>query len=210
MALIITEGKDKLRLNFEFSDNWIAYKYDEPSKENFYFSISNLGLKAVDVVAKSNKCLLFMEIKYIIAADSKSKMSFISNSGEAMLGRLRDSLSESDRKKVTITSIKPYIVDEVVKKTKDTILGLLASQRQSDKRLAVFNRSLFCDNQQIILILFLERNEKLNEPEYFKPMASNLKKCIEQKIGFFGNIQVLVVNSLTISPELGIKVTKYS
>ncbi len=35
MALIITEGKDKLRLDFEFSDDWIAYKYDEPSKENF-------------------------------------------------------------------------------------------------------------------------------------------------------------------------------
>ncbi len=55
MALIITEGKDKLRLDFEFSEDWIAYKYDEPSKENFYFSISHLGLKAVDVIAKSNQ-----------------------------------------------------------------------------------------------------------------------------------------------------------
>ncbi|MEI7868087.1 MAG: hypothetical protein WCI11_09340 [Candidatus Methylumidiphilus sp.] len=210
MALIITEGKDKLRLDFEFSDDWIAYKYDEPSKENFYFSISHLGLKAVDVVAKSNKCLLFMEIKYIMAEDSLSRMSFSANADKVMLDQIRNSLSESDQEKVTITSKKPYIVDEVVKKTKDTILGLLASQRQTDKKLAVFNKSLFFDNQPIILILFLERNEKFNEPVYFKPMASDLKIYIEKKIGFFGNIQVLVVNSLTISPELGIKVVKYS
>jgi len=59
-------------------------------------------------------------------------------------------------------------------------------------------------------MLFLERKGNLNQPEQFKPLATNLKKSIEQQISFLGNISVAVVNTLTISPELNIQVSSHN
>lgn len=206
MTTIFSEGEGTLKLTFEFADKWQVYKYDEPIKENFYNKLRDQGLKAVDFIAVSEKIILLVEVKYVLAPDEASKLAFSPDRDKAELERIRNTLSDEDRNKIILSSKHPYIVDEVVKKARDTLLGLLASHRQSDKRLANYNKALLVGNKPVVLMLFLERNAGLNKLEFFKPMASNLKISIGQKINFLGNIQVLVVNTLTIPPELGIKV----
>jgi hypothetical protein len=51
-------------LIFEFSDNWQVCKYDD---QLFYKKLT--GLQAVDFMGLSDKRLLLMEIKYILATD---------------------------------------------------------------------------------------------------------------------------------------------
>lgn len=207
MPEIFTEGEGIRKLSFEFFDKWQVIKYDEPSHENFYHKYRYFGLKAVDFIANSNKCILMMEVKYVIASDEASRLSFSQENDKAMLDEIRGKLPEEDWLHVKLVSKRPWIVDEVVKKTKDTLLGILGGCRQADERLSVYNHALFVEKKPILLILFLERNEALNQPESFKLLATNLKISIEQKVSFLGDIEVLVINTLTLPPKLGINVS---
>lgn len=206
MATIISEGEGKRKLTFTFSDKWQIYKYDEPIPQNFHFKYRGQGLKAVDFLATSEKSLLLMEVKYVLASDENSSLSFSPYRDKDLLDEIRQRLSPGHREIVMLSSKRPYIVNEVVKKAKDTVLGLLASRRQEDKNLAIYNEALLLDQKPIVLVLFLERDGELNQLNAFKKMASDLQLAIEQKVSFLGNIQVLVVNTLTIPQKLEIEV----
>jgi hypothetical protein len=205
MPTILTEKNLKGSvLSFEFSDKWQVCKYDEQS---FYNAIKYQGVKGVDFVASSDKGLLLMEIKYILAADEKSSLRFSPDDDKDKLDTIKTLLTPTQQKTVTIKSIRPYLVDEVSNKIRDTLLGLFASYRQQESALSPYARPLFFNHDKAILVLlFLERNEELNRPENFKPLADNLKLAIEQKLKFLGNIHVGVVNSLTLPSQLGIKI----
>ncbi len=198
------------KLSFEFSDKWQVYKYDEQTPENFYEKIKNYGLKAVDFIAISDKSILLIEVKYITATNEECTMRFSANPSKKetiLLKSFKDKLTtEEDKKFIKISLNRPYLVEEVAKKAKDTLIGLFASYRNNEKKLHLYNQSLFIDNKAIFLILFLERKGELNHPKQFKPLATSLKKAIEQKINFLGNIQVDVINTLTTPRELEIKV----
>lgn len=193
-------------LTFEFSDKWQVYKYDEQSPDNFYEKIKHLGLKAVDFIAVSEKSILLIEVKYIKAVNNKSRMCLSPQTAEELLIGITDKLTEVEQKSVNFSLKRPCLADEVAKKTKDTLTGLLAGYRVNDEKLQPFNQSLFVDNRPILLILFLERKGELNQIEQFKPLANSLKKAIEQKIGFLGNINVDVINTLTVPSALKINV----
>lgn len=187
MTTILTEiNLSGSILKFEFSDKWQALKYDE---QLFYNKLRGQSLKAVDFIALSTNGLLLMEVKYVTASDENSKLRFFADAD-------KDKLSK-----------RPYLVDEVTKKVRDTVLGLFASYRKEEIELSSYAQSLFTSNNQpIFVLLFLERNTELNQEESFKPLASNLKLAIEQKLSFLGNIQVGVVNTLTLPPALEIKI----
>ena len=194
MPTILTEETPTGKLVFEFSDKWQVCKYDELP---FYSVIKHKGVKAVDFLATSKKSLLLMEVKYITATNEKS--------------RLR--LTENEQKLVVVHSIRPYIVerpyliDEVAKKVKDTLLGLLAVHRGNEDELKRHSNSIFyCSDKPIVVLLFLERSSELNQEIQFKPVASHLKLKIEQKLSFLGNVHVAVVNSLTLPANLEIKI----
>jgi uncharacterized protein YbgA (DUF1722 family) len=203
MPTILTEKNlNGSVLTFEFSDKWQVCKYDD---QLFYKKLK--GLQAVDFIALSDKGLLLMEIKYVLASDEKSRLLFYANSDNDKLENIKSQLTKAQQKIVIINSARPYLVDEVSKKVKDTLLGLLASYRQGDATLSPYTQSLFThNNHPILVLLFLERNAELNQEENFKPLASNLKLAIEQKLSFLGNIQVGVVNSLTLPSALEINI----
>jgi hypothetical protein len=202
MATILTEKTTTGELSFEFSDKWQVCKYDE---QYFYKKIKH-GLKAVDFMALfGGNGLLLMEIKYVISPDENSKLRFYRNSDDDKIKDIKSQLTLKQQKAVIIDSARPYLVDEVSKKVKDTVLGLLASYRQRDLTLFDYAQSLFVTNDKpILVLLFLERNPELNQEKNFKPLASDLKLAIEQKLNFLGNIQVGVVNSLTLPSTLDI------
>jgi hypothetical protein len=194
MPIIFTEETTTGKLVFEFSDKWQVCKYDELP---FYNTIKMKGVKAVDFLATSKKSMVLMEVKYVTATNEQSSLR----------------LTENEKKTVVIHSIcpyiieRPYLVDEVVKKVKDTLLGLFSAYRQNNEDLEKHSRSLFCNpDKPILVLLFLERSEELNKEENFKPLASNLELAIKQKLSFLGNVHVNVVNSLTLPSELSIKI----
>jgi hypothetical protein len=205
MTTILTEKSlNGSVLTFEFSDKWQVCKYDE---QPFYNKLKGQSLKGVDFIALFSKGLLLMEIKYVIRADENTSLRLYKNADNDKLEVIKHQLTPEQQKTVIISSVRPYLADEVSQKIKDTLLGLLASYRKEDTILSTYSKSIFTDNTQpILVLLFLERNTELNQEENFKPLASNLQLAIEQKLSFLGNIQVGVVNSLTLPAALEINI----
>jgi hypothetical protein len=206
MPTTFSEGEGQRKLTFKFSDKWQVYKYDEPIKYNFYNKLRGQNLKAVDFIAVSEENILFMEVKFISSDNESSPLRFSASQDNATIEKVEDKLSAEERMAVNIVSKRPYLPEEISKKMKDTLIGLFAAYRNSDEKLSSFNELIFADKKQIVFIFFLERKGDLNLPENFKPMASNLKMAIEQKVSFLGNIKINVANTQTLHPALGIEV----
>lgn len=207
MATILTEGTGSRQLTFKFSDKWQVYKYDEPIAENFYTKLRGLSLKAVDFVAISDKSVLFIEVKCIFADNENSSLRFLPTDDNDIVEKVTEKLTANEKQHVFVSSKRPYLAKEIVKKMRDTLTGLLAAYRNADRKLAPINKMIFVDNKPIFFIFFLERKGELNLAENFKPMASNLKLAIEQKLDFLGNVKVDVVNTKTLPISLGIEVS---
>ena len=205
MTTILTEKTTTGELTFEFSDKWQVCKYDEQS---FYSEIKYQGFKGEDFIALSSNGLLLMEVKYVVATNESSTLRFTVDADNDKVQEIKAQLSPEQNNAVIIKSIRPYLIDEVTQKVRDTVLGLFACYRKEEIVLSSYAQSLFSrNNQPILVLLFLERNPELNQAENFKPLASKLKLAIEQKLSFLGNIQVAVVNTLTLPSDLGIKVS---
>ncbi len=186
------------KLEFEFSDVWQVCKYDV---QPFYNKIKGQGFKGVDFLALSTNSILLMEVKYVIASDENSRIRFAQNADNEKVAAIKEKLTCDENKQVKMDSNRPYLVDEVVKKVKDTLIGLFASYRCKNE-LSEYSQILFNNPEQVILvILFLERQGSFNQPEKFKPLASHLKLAIEQKLNCLSNVRILVVNSLTLQSE---------
>ncbi|MCQ8103776.1 hypothetical protein NP590_06635 [Methylomonas sp. SURF-2] len=209
MSTIISEGEGGRKLFFEFSDKWKVCKYDETNPENFYNKLKYNGYKAVDFIAVSDKAFLLIEVKYVLADDEQSsiRFSFEDNRYAKVLQEMKGKLCKEEINAVSFSNKRPYLVDEIDKKVRDTLVGLLASYRSKDSKLSTYNRPFLFEDKPVFVIVFLERNVELNQPGVFKPMASSLKTAIELKLSFLGNIKVDVINTLTIPQSLGIKVS---
>ena len=204
MPTILIEGE----LIFQFGDKWRVCKYDDST---FYNRIKGRGIKGVDFLAVSDKSVLLMEVKHITASDEKSSMRLFYDADIEQIERIQDKLQNEcrlnrrEKNFIKVLSPRPYLADEVSKKVKDTLLGLIAGQRYNDVDLNIYHHY---QNKPIVVLLFLERSKHLNEVEHFKPLASHLKITLEQQLSFLGNIHINVVNTLTIPHESAIKVYK--
>ncbi len=209
MTTILTERNwNGSTLVFEFSEKWQACKYDEQA---FYTEIKYQGFKGVDFMALSDNGLLLMELKYVLASNEASTLRFTVDADSDKLKEIKTLLTPEQQKAVIIKSIRPYLVDEMSNKIKDTVLGLFSAYRKNNAELSPYTQRLFTDkNMPILVLLFLERNAELNEEGKFKPLASHLKLAIEQKLNCLGNIHVGVVNSLTLPEALGITILENS
>lgn len=202
MTTVLSEGE----LTFKFSAKWKPYKFDEPVADNFYHRVKHQGVKGVDFIALSEKTILLMEVKHVIADNKHSRIRLHSKDDDVILDRVKQKLSCREKRSVLISSSRPYVAEEIINKIKDTLLVLFAGFLNEDEKLSSYNQAIFLDKHPIIFIFFLERKGELNLPENFKPMASNLKMAIEQKVSFLGNIKVDVVNTHTLPKNLGIEV----
>jgi Holliday junction resolvase len=208
MATIFTEEE----LTFTFGSTWQAYRYDEKSLANFHYKWRGQSLKAVDFIAQNKSTLLLMEVKHIKANDQESRMRLAPDADADLLKQAEKKFSDpklfnkKERKRLELVYTRPYLVDEVAKKTKDTLIGLLASHRNNDQPLSAYNQPESLYQKRIILMLFLERSDVLNQAQHFQPLATNLKLAIEQKTSFLGNISVTVNNTLTLPPQFDITV----
>lgn len=60
----------------------------------------------------------------------------------------------------------------------------------------------------ITIVLFLHQDEYLDAPEHFKPLALRLKTRIKQQLNFL-NVEVQVVNELTLPEDAGWKLVQH-
>lgn len=211
MPKIFVEGKGRDALTFEFADRWQVFKYDAVTEGNFYNTLKCHGYKAVDFVGISKNTLMLMEVKYVRADNQRSSLRFIQQDSNfnAIVQSLREKSTPQELNSVNFKNKRPYLIDEVDKKVRDTLLGLFANCRRNNQKpsnLPLCNQD-FLINKLIFVILFLERSEELNQPEVFKPMALDIKLALEQRLSVLGNIRVDVVNTLTMPPALGITVS---
>ena len=119
MTTILTEKTSTGELAFEFSDKWQACQYDE---QPFYTEIKYQGYKGVDFMALSSNGLLLMEVKYVVATNETSTLRFTVDANNDKVKEIKDQLTPEQQKTVIIKSVRPYLVDEVTQKVRDTIL----------------------------------------------------------------------------------------
>jgi len=126
----IREGTLPLQLIFTFPDDWNVSKFDDTS---FYRNrVEKLnGIKAVDIIARNNDSLQFIEVK-----DFRTHR--IENTQRQKNGEL---------------------VIEVAQKFVSTIAALLGSRRWGLEEFTPYNACLNLNEQSIEVILFIERDE---------------------------------------------------
>jgi len=88
-----------------------------------------------------------------ICLDRGVHFSFTVDADNDKVKKIKDQLTPELQKTVIIKSARPYIVDEVTKKIRDTTLGLFASYRNKETALSSYSQSLFTINNQPILVL---------------------------------------------------------
>jgi len=131
MAQIIQEGTPPIQLKFSFPDNWDICKFDDT---NFYRNrVEKLnGVKSVDIIAKSNTVLHFIEIK-----DFR-----------------KHRIENTERQK------NGELLTEVAQKFVSTVSALLGAKRCELVDFEPYYNSLFAlSGQTIEIILFVERDD---------------------------------------------------
>ena len=168
----ITEGK----FIFTFPDNWEVIKYDDSHFFKNHIRKSQ-GCKAVDILALSDNCLFFIEIKDFRGYRIESKKSIRNDE----------------------------ILNEVVQKVRDTIMGLYAAYRRTNEELAPFYRYLCMTSKystlarhqrKIIVVWFIEQDIQPNFE--FSPISLRVKLKNQLK---FLNINCLVHNKETYAKK---------
>ena len=164
------------KLIFTFPKNWEVIKYDESHFFKNHIRKSQ-GSKAVDILALSDNGLFLIEIKDFRGYRIENKKSIRNDE----------------------------ILNEVVQKVRDTIMGLYAAYRQTNEELAPFYRYLCTTSKysmlarhqrKIIVVWFLEQDIQSN----FEFSLISLKIKLKNQLKFL-NINCLVHNKKTYASK---------
>ena len=187
----VTEGQ----LNFHFPDDWNAISYDENG--GFYKTVverSPLDFKAMDILAVSDaNTHTWVEVKDCFGNEDENRPRF-SGSDSPEVCESKEWIKEKGwEKQVSVKRAKPYLADEVAKKTVDTLTGLICSIKNEDETLTPFCPAL--SNQPINVVLFLTLNYR---PKDYKRLAMRLQDAIRKRLKTLNINQVTVCNEQTI------------
>jgi len=152
MAQEIIEGTLPIQLIFSFPDNWDICKFDDT---NFYRDrVEKLnGIKSVDIIAKSNDTLYFIEIK-----DFR-----------------RHRIENIERQR------NGELLIEVAQKFVSTISALLGAKRCDKTDFEPYYNSLFDSREQIIkVILFVERDDSDSNLKRQKLALADLEQKLKK------------------------------
>ena len=198
---IITEGQ----LNFHFPDDWNAISYDE--NEGFYKTVverSPLDFKAMDILAVSDaNTHTWIEVKDCFGNEDENQPRF-SGADLSKVSESKEWIKEKGwERQVLVKRAKPFIADEVAKKTVDTLTGLICSVRNENETLTPFSSAL--SNRPIHVVLFLTLNYR---PKDYKRLAIRLQDAIRKRLKTLNIDQVTVCNELTIPDDFAWSITR--
>lgn len=197
---ILQEGS----LRFEFDNQWRAVcKYDDC---HFYDNTVSRcqNIKAVDFIATKGDELLWIEVKDFRQHDLENRPRLSPQDPQEVIACRTFCENQPFYEQVKISRKKPFLGEEIAEKVRHTFLGLSGAWRHQDNELMPYIKDLG-DTVPLKIVLFLQQDALLDDPREFKPVASSLKTKIEQQLSFL-NVQVDVVNSLTLPTNAGWKV----
>lgn len=193
---------------FHFADECQVIKYDE---EDFYTkNLKGRDFKAVDFIATTLNQTLWIEAKDFRAEVKRNKIRFIAD--DKKLNKINKQHAKNMNNCCSFQDIQKYdlelkpnkepLIDEIVKKLKDTLSGLCLLKNYF--QLKDFNTSPLYkytinlnNNVKIKIILFLIWDNNLTaEYDSFNRLAKLLEQKIKDRFGF-PNLEVKVVNQDT-------------
>lgn len=174
MAQEIKEGTPPIQLKFTFPDNWSVCKFDDT---NFYRNrVEKLnGIKSVDIIAKSNNELQFIEIKDF-------RQHRIENTERQKSGEL---------------------LIEVAQKFVSTISALLGANRCCLVDFEpYYNPLLTSRDQKIEVILFVERDDREGILQRKKLTLADLKDKLKKLLVAY-NVKCKVYDRNNLPVDIG-------
>lgn len=182
---IITEGT----LQFDFAPDWDVIKFDD---NLFYSKIRGTGVQAMDVLGKNNDIFWWIEIKDCQGHESACAFRFDENTESPELAKAKNFLKKEKLDSITVAIKKPFIIHEIMKKFRDTLVTLHAAKYTNESSLSNFS---LLDNEAIKIKIILLLT--LNDIE-FKRLAKGLQQKLNTALLPYG-LQGFVVNEETFS-----------
>jgi hypothetical protein len=183
-------------LQLEFSDEWHAIKFDEHGG----WHRKQFGdYKAVDVLAFHQKYgHYWIEIKDCEGYEQDNQPRLSPKEPDELV-RTRQWLDQqSFTEIVSAKRKKPFIVDELVEKIRDSLITVQIAQRMKEPSL----QSFYIARKSLTVVLLLTWNSK-----DFNRLASRLKTKLDQKMNKYG-FTCLVVNQDFTSYPIGMKIRR--
>lgn len=177
---IITEGK----LQFDFASGWDVIKFDGDDNL-FYRKIRGTGVKAMDFLIKNNNRFWWVEIKDFEGHESACEFRLDENIKSPELAKVKNFINKENLDSVCVAIKKPFIIHEIMKDYRDTLVVLHAAKYTNESS---FSNFLLLNNEPVKIVLLLT----LNDIE-FKRRAQKLQHRLNTALKPYG-LQGFVVN----------------
>ncbi|MDZ7852315.1 MAG: hypothetical protein U5L98_06615 [Halomonas sp.] len=173
------------RLKFGFPVGWQLAKYDDST---WYRQRMKSRLKGVDILAHDGgPTQWWIEVKDCEGYEPENRPR-MSASDSPDVTQVRQWVEQQGLKpEVQVARRKPFIIDEVEEKLRDTLAALAVAEREADPELAVFY-AVQAPSPALRVVLLLTWNQR-----DFKRLAARLQTRLERALAPYG-IRGFVVN----------------
>lgn len=192
----VTEG----RLTFHFPDNWQLAKYDDSA---WYRQQMKSRLKGLDILAHDGgPTHWWIEVKDCEGYEPENRPR-LSGKDPAGVHQARQWVEHQGLKPtVHVVRRKPFIVDEVEEKFRDTLAAITVAQRERDPELASFH-IVWPHSPKLKVVLLLTWNQR-----DFKRLATRLRSRMETALAPYGVIGFVVNEKTPEAAGLNCQVTR--
>jgi len=179
----VTEG----RLTFHFPEGWQLAKYDDST---WYRQRMKSRLKGVDILAQDGgRTHWWVEVKDCEGYEPENRPRLSGTDPTEVIHARQWVEQQGLKPTVQVARRKPFIVDEIEEKLRDTLAALTIAQREGEPELAGFYAAQ-APSPTLRVVLLLTWNQR-----DFKRLASRLQTRLERALAPYG-IQGFVVNEL--------------
>ena len=166
----ITEGKLKL----QFADGWNAIKFDGTDWHRHHMKSQ---LKAVDVLAVHQDKHWWIEIKNCEGFESANVPRLSPIDSKEVLQVKQFVKKQGLKHQVTVSRKKLFIVDEIIKKMRDTLLSLTFAKRLAEPELLAFSE--WCGSERPLIIVLLLRWEIVDFKRFARLLQHKLNVALQ-------------------------------
>ncbi|WP_419616939.1 hypothetical protein [Thiolapillus sp.] len=191
----IIEGSEEKGLKCSFPDSWHAIKYDESS---WHRKQMKSQLKAMDILATEGNRHWWVEIKDCAGYEDDNRPRLSPNDCNEVI-QTRQWVDDRDwSHQVKVSRKKPFIVDEIVEKFRQTLMALSFAEREQNKDLADY--WLICSRKPLSIVLLLT----WDSPD-FNRLAMRLQDKLKNMLSCYG-VEAFVING-TAPVTMGLEMT---
>ncbi|MCK9729260.1 hypothetical protein [Pseudomonas syringae] len=185
-------------LRFSFTDDWQVIKYDETL---WYTERMKRSLKGVDILAAKENRHWWIEIKDCVGYEPDN-LPRLSESPPTSVTHTKAWLdAQVFAEQVKVLRKKPFIIDEVMQKFRDTLVPVVVAHREDDGELSSYTAPAI-SGQGLVIVLLLTWS-----PRDYGRLATRLKTKLDMALKPYGLIG-FVVNEACRVPGLDVAVNR--